>query len=248
MSQGGSPGAYRGDLAFIHDAGFGFIADNGAKTLVQELRSRGVNRGVVVELGCGSGISAEIIAKAGYELLGFDISAAMVELAQRRVPTANFQAGSFVDAELPPCIAVTAFGEIFNYLFDERNSAEQLPPLFHRIFRALQPGGLLLFDLATPGRVPGDGRTRSFTEGDGWACLYAAEEDREHRILTRRITTFRKADELYRRDHEVHRLQLYPRQWIANELKGAGFDVRELDRYHEFVMPPGLAGFLASKP
>jgi hypothetical protein len=35
-----------------------------------------------------------------------------------------------------------------------------------------------------------------------------AEEDRTNGLLTRRITTFRKVGELYRRDQDIHQLRL----------------------------------------
>ena len=41
--------------------------------------------------------------------------------------------------------------------------------------------------------------------------LVTSEEDRRHRLLTRRITSFRRVGDLYRRDQEVHRQRLLDR-------------------------------------
>jgi SAM-dependent methyltransferase len=163
------------------------------------------------------------------------------------VPAARFRVGSFLTAELPPCRAVAAVGEIFNYLFDPGNTRPALPRLFRRIYEALLPGGLLVFDVAGPGRVPG-GRVRNYVEGDGWAILYSAEEDRKQGRLTRQITSFRRVGELYRRDEEVHRLRLYTRSEIAGQLRKVGFRVRPLAHYGPWRFGPGHAGFLARKP
>ncbi len=242
-----APNAYRADLAYVHDAGFGEFADAAAKSLLELLRVRGPREGLVVDLGCGSGILAAAVAKAGYDVLGFDISRAMVELSRRRVPRGTFRHASVLDAQIPPCVAVTAVGEVFNYLFDRRHSLTRLTELFRRVHRALVPGGLFLFDVALVGRVP-DGTRRTYTEDDGWACLYEAEENRRDKLLTRRITTFRKVGRSYRRDHEVHRLRLFERDELAGPLRKLGFRVRAVRRYGDLSFPPGYIAFVARKP
>src|SRR5262245_62100303 len=200
---------YRDDLAYIHDDGFGGFARDASDWLLKQFASWGIRQGLVIDLGCGSGIWAEALVRAGYEVLGYDLSPAMVEMARRRVPSGRFEAQSFLDAQLLPCVAVTAMGEIFNYLFDERNSARTLHQQFTRVYTSLVPGGVFVFDGAEPGRGGKTGTTRNFTEGQGWACLFAAQEDRRRNTLSREITTFRQEGRQYRRDHEVHTLRLF---------------------------------------
>ena len=238
--------AYRADLAYIHDAGFGRFAQHAAGYVLAMLHKQGAASGLIVDLGCGSGILAEKLSQAGYDVLGFDISRAMVAMSRKRVPAARFRHESFLNAELPPCVAVTAVGEIFNYLFDKRNTGAQLRRLFRRVYDALQPRGLFVFDAALIGRVP-EGRRRGFTEGHDWACLFEAEEDPRRKTLTRRITSFRKVAGRYRRDHEVHQLRLYDRDWLLSRVRDAGFRARTLKGYGDFMFPPGYAGILAHK-
>jgi SAM-dependent methyltransferase len=238
--------AYGSDLAYIHDAGFGAFAEAAAQTLLALLRRGGVRGGLVVDLGCGSGILASVAATAGYDVLGFDISPNMVELSRRRVRRGTFRRASLLDAEIPSCVAVTAVGEIFNYLFDRRHSLARLKKLFRRVHRALAPGGLFLFDVALIGRVP-EGWRRSYTEADDWACLFEAEENARQKLLTRRITTFRKVGGAFRRDHEVHRLRLFERDELLAPLRKLGFRVRTVRRYGELSFPPGYVGFIARK-
>ena len=52
------------------------------------------------------------------------------ELARRRAPRATFRHGSALDAKIPSCIAVTAIGEVFNYLFDPRHSLARIAKLY----------------------------------------------------------------------------------------------------------------------
>ncbi len=241
-------GSYGEDLAYIHDVGFGAFAQNAAPALRKMLRQHGMVRGVVVDLGCGSGIWAEELQNAGYQVLGVDQSAAMLAIARNRVPQGEFRQGSFLAVPLPPCVAVTAIGEGFNYLFDRRNTLRRLLKLFHRIHDVLIPGGLFIFDMAGPGRVPGPGIRWKWWEGEDWAVLVAIDEDRQRNLLTRRIVSFRKVGTLYRREEEVHRQRLYPPAEIVRQLRSCGFRVRTLRGYGKNQFPAGLCGFLARKP
>src|SRR5437660_12344075 len=105
------PDAYHDDLAYVHDAGYGRFARAAAPVLLGELRRHGVTGGRVIDLGCGSGILAAEVAAAGYDVLGFDISRAMIALARKRAPKARFREQSLWTANLPACVAVTAVGE-----------------------------------------------------------------------------------------------------------------------------------------
>jgi SAM-dependent methyltransferase len=240
---------YRDDLAFIHDAGFGHVAQNAAAELLKRLapvKGKSASRSVV-DLGCGSGILAHQVSAARYKVLGFDLSDAMLSIAAKHVPRAEFRRESFLTAEIPRCLAVTAIGEVFNYLFDRRNRAQRLSAVFNRVHAALSPGGFFLFDMAEPGRIPGRTPQRGYAEGPGWACLYAAEEDRRRKTLTRTMTTFRKMGETYRRHREVHRLRLVSRADVLHQLQNVGFQARTLSGYSRFRFPTGWAAFLARK-
>ena len=237
--------AYKHNLAYIHDTGFGDFARNSAAGLLEILREAGTS-GLVVDLGCGSGIWAEQLSRAGYDVFGVDISPAMIRIARERVPNAEFQIGSLLKTKLPQCVAVTSLGECLNYLFDKDNSISALQRLFYRVYASLEPNGLLIFDIAEPGR--GKGPRQKHREGDDWAVLVEVDEDRATNRLTRRITSFRRVGKLYTRDEEVHRLQLYGRSEIARELRSVGFKVRTLKAYGKQAMIDGCIGFVARKP
>lgn len=239
--------AYREDLAYIHDVGFGHFARGAAGVLTEALRQDGGGSGTIVELGCGSGISARLLCDAGYTVVGVDLSHALIEIARARVPEAHFRVESFVTAAIPECVAVTAIGEVLNYAFDEANSQTARARLLERIYRALAPGGVLLFDLAGPARAPAINRWPTFLQQDDWSVLVEAEADAAKRLLTRRITTYRKQGNLFRRDDETHQLQLVDATDILELLESTGFSAQTLEGYGEQRFPPGLFGFLARK-
>ncbi|MGH3105857.1 MAG: class I SAM-dependent methyltransferase, partial [Rubrobacteraceae bacterium] len=99
---------YMEDLAYIHDVGHGDFALESAPGILEILSRNGINDGLVVDLGCGSGLWARELVDAGYRVLGIDISEAMIELSRAKVPEAEFRVGSLFDTDIPPCGAVTA--------------------------------------------------------------------------------------------------------------------------------------------
>ncbi|MFZ3213766.1 MAG: class I SAM-dependent methyltransferase [Terriglobales bacterium] len=232
---------YQSDLAYIHDVGFGDFARKAAPGLLAILRRAGIRSGLVVDLGCGSGIWAAELTRRGYDVLGIDISRPMIELARKRAPAARLINASFLSAKLPACDAVTAIGECFSYTFDGRNSRRELARFFRRAHEALRPGGVFIFDIAEPGRA----LRRAHAQGRDWAILFEAEPGRD--LLIRRMTAFRRVGKLYRRSQETHRLRLYRSSDIAAELRGAGFAVRTLRAYGRMPLPSGNAAFVATK-
>jgi SAM-dependent methyltransferase len=239
---------YKEDLAFIHDVGFGGFAINSAPGILDIFDQSKIRKGLVVDLGCGSGLWAEILTKAQYDVLGIDISEAMIRVARSRAPKAEFRVQSLFDAEIPRCEAVTSLGECVNYLFDRKSDRKGLARFFHRIYNALAPGGVFVFDIAEPGQVKPYAIAKSFTEGDGWAVLVEKQEDPKQGLLTRRIITFRRVGKFYRRDEELHRQRLYTAADIAMTLRKTGFRVRVTRSYGDYRLPEARAALIARKP
>jgi SAM-dependent methyltransferase len=239
---------YRDDLAYIHDAGHGEFVRRAMPGLLKLLRDHGIESGRVIDLGCGSGIWAEQLLRAGYDVLGIDISPAMIALSKRRAPRAEFHCESFLRAKLPPCAAVTSISECFNYLFDkQRDPYAALTKLFRRVHRTLQPGGVLVFDFLEPSMLRRNDPPRRFREGDDWAVLVEIEADHERQQITRHITSFRQVGKLFRRDRESHRVQLLDSRKLTAMLRSIGFRVARLDGYGEMKFAKGHAGLLAER-
>ncbi|MEM7552912.1 MAG: class I SAM-dependent methyltransferase [Cyanobacteria bacterium P01_A01_bin.84] len=241
---------YQEDLAYIHDVGFSDYALKSTSGILAILQKYQIPKGLIVELGCGSGLSAQEFIKASYQVWGVDISEEMINIAKTRVQDAEFVVSSVFDVEIPPCHAAIAIGECFNYLFDEVPNVEtlgieSLKTLFHRVYDALIGGGVFIFDIAEPGQVKPGTTVKGFTEGEDWIVLFEKEENQD--ILTRHITTFRKLGEDYRRHDEVHLQRLYKGTEIAEILRQIGFEVEISDRYDSFKLPLAHIAFIAHK-
>jgi SAM-dependent methyltransferase len=237
---------YQDDLAYIHDAGHGGFATAAAPGLLALLRRPGIAAGLVVDLGCGSGIWARRLTDEGYDVLGVDYSAALLALARKKAPQATFRHESYLTARLPPCDAVTSVGECLNYLFD-RKAGAGLGRLFRRVHDALRPGGVFVFDAIGPGQLRDGKPAQRHRLGDDWAVFVRVEEDAARQVLTRHITSFRRVGTLYRRGEEVHRLRLFPALELSAELERAGFRVRILRGYGTFRLARAHKVFVARK-
>lgn len=106
---------------------------------------------------------------------------------------------------------------------------------------------MLIFDIGEPGQVPRRKFIKSFNEGEDWIVLVEKEENAEQEILNRRIITFRKVGEYYRRDDEIHVQKLYKSNDIAELLREVGFMVKVISSYGDYPLPPNHAAFVAYK-
>lgn len=238
---------YDADLAFVHDVGFGTFSEKAGPGLIALLEKRGIDRGLVVDLGCGSGIWAAEASRAGYDVLGIDQSEAMIALARKRAPRrAGFRVASFFKTDLPQCDVVTSLGECLGYRFDERSGLPNLTRLFSKVHTALRKDGLFIFDLADPKRGSADGRRVCWDEDD-WALFLDETKSKDSKHLTRRITTFRRRGNSFRRTQEVHELWLYPPRQILSALRKLGFKAQTLKQYGDHPFPKGLTAYVARK-
>jgi SAM-dependent methyltransferase len=233
---------YSDDLAYVHDAGFGDLARRAAPEIVRLLRARGIRRGHLLEIGCGSGIAAQRFVASGYEVTGIDASAAMIRLAREKARGARFRVATVERAKLPACDAVIAVGEIVSYV---PGGVPAMRRLFRRVHDALRPGGVFVFDFieSAAGRTF---TTKSFG-GTDWALAARAAFAPSRRTITRRIVVVRTAGRRVRRAAETHRVRVYTRNDISGALVRAGFLVRMSRSYGAYRLMAGDVAVIAAR-
>lgn len=235
-------GFYDQDLAHIHHAGFDEFVTGCMPGLLSAFRAAGIEKGTVVDLGCGGGLWLRALIEIGYDAVGVDISPAFIEMARATAPGASLHVGSVYDFAFPPCVAVTALSEVLSYCQNE--AGPNLAPLFRKVSAALPPGGLFFFDVM----IEGQGkplRHQGWRNGRDWAVLYDVVE--QAGFIRRDITTFMKAGDGYRRTDERHVQKVYRRGDIEGSLRAAGFSVRALRRYGDYELAPRRLAFRARK-
>jgi SAM-dependent methyltransferase len=238
---------YGPELARIHHDYFGMVARAAARELLSRLSRAGISSGMVCDLAAGTGILSRAAVEGGFDVLGVDLSDDMLQIARGEAPKASFVRASLWDAELPACVAVAAVGEAFSYAADPRPNLSLLEERLLSIHRALLPGGVLLFDVAGPGRSGPTGTRRSFWSGEGAYLGLEEYEDRTLERLIRTVTIFLPSDRLYRKVVETHVLQLYQPDQIEGLLTRCGFEWERLSAYADFPLLPGWHAFLAAR-
>lgn len=193
---------YRSDLALVHHLGFGFHADlvgPGILSLLEPVRHR---NGLVVELGCGSGLLTRHLLDAGHRVVATDASPAMLALAHETAPEVErFAELVLPDDPIPECDAVVSVGHPFSYLADE----ESIDRAFAAAADALRPGGVLAVDICdlewgvARWNAPNLGRV-----GDRWAIVTEFSMPSPTRFVRQMAVFVRNDDGSWRRDDERH--------------------------------------------
>jgi 2-polyprenyl-3-methyl-5-hydroxy-6-metoxy-1,4-benzoquinol methylase len=109
--------------------------------LIGDLRGRRV-----LDVGCGNGQNAALLARLGAEVTGIDVSAGAIRLAQRRAAAWGVRdrvqliCAPLETAALPAGAFDVVWGDAFlHHVLDE------LPHVVSRLLAATRPGGLLVF-------------------------------------------------------------------------------------------------------
>jgi SAM-dependent methyltransferase len=229
---------YRDDLAWIHHVGFSEFAEAAATGVIAMLRRARILGGVIVDVGCGSGVAAREFLNAGFEVVGIDASPSMISLARLTAPEARFEVATFDGSTLPHSDAIVAIGEVLNY-----GTFAAMHTFLGNAAAALRGGGMLVFDVAERGAHPMRDERR--VGGDDWSVIVVKESD--GRSLTRRVLTFRQLDGVTRRHEEVHTLELYDRDELLSLLSQLAFRVRVRHSYGTRRLPKGHAVYVARR-
>lgn len=84
LIEGGFYGAYS-DFARVYDIFMDNVEyEKWAEYLIGRLREYGIEDGIVLELGCGTGVMTELLAESGYDMIGVDNSEEMLGEAWKR--------------------------------------------------------------------------------------------------------------------------------------------------------------------
>ena len=110
---------YRRDLARVHHLGFAFHAEACAPGILRLLEPVRRRNGLVVEIGCGSGLLTRALVDAGHRVVATDASPAMLELAEQWAGGAEeIRQLTLPDDPLPEADAIVGVGHALNYLPD----------------------------------------------------------------------------------------------------------------------------------
>ena len=203
-----------------------------SRYLIGLLREYGIRDGTVLELGCGTGTMPRLLRREGYDMIGVDSSAEMLELAAEAELTPQSESAPDVDIlylfkdmrELELCGSVRAAVSVcdsLNYLLKEQDLLET----FRRVRQYLEPGGIFIFDMNTLYKyreLLGEATIAENREEGSfiWENYFDAESGINEYDLTLFV---REKDGLYRKYEETHFQRAYELHTVKDLLEKAGF-------------------------
>lgn len=202
-----------------------------------------------LDLACGTGTLALLLADAGWQVVGLDSSTAMLDLAREKTvaqpPTLRPQ---FVQADLRSFLAepgalpglqpasfdlVTCFYDSLNYLQTE----QELAACFANVALAVAPGGLFVADMNTQHFLEHDWEPVIVQESAHFVHVQQSQFDQATTSSTMVLTGFVGDDERgYERFDEVHVERAYPVETVMQLLAASGLVVEAV--YDCFTRQP----------
>ena len=191
---------------------------------MQILAREGVNPRTVIDLACGTGSVTAILAGMGYPVLGVDMSEEMLTAAAMKTmdiePMPRFSCQKLQELRIPKAVdlAVCALDSL-DYITDPADCAEAI----RRVYKALNPGGIFIFDVNTPEKLRAMDGQVFLDEDDDVYCVWRGEFDEETNICSYGMDLFQRSGEVWHRSFEEHREYAYSREQLTGYLKDAGF-------------------------
>ena len=188
------------------------------------LRQEGLKPRTAVDLACGTGSVAAILARRGLRVTAVDMSEEMLTVAQQKT----------AEMENPPrflCqplqrlwldrgvdLVVCALDSL-DYITNPADCAEAI----RRIYKALNPGGIFIFDVNTPEKLRAMDGQIFLDEDDDVYCVWRGEFDEASNICSYGMDLFQRRGGLWQRSFEEHREYAYSREQLTEYLRAAGF-------------------------
>ena len=118
--------------------------------LIDLLKEYGICDGLLLDLGCGTGTMTELLAEAGYDMIGVDNSDEMLNIAiskrERSGHDILYLNQDMREFELYGTVrAIVSICDSINYITEEK----YLLQVFRLVNNYLDMGGLFVFDLNT---------------------------------------------------------------------------------------------------
>ncbi len=188
------------------------------------LKQYGAADGLVLELGCGTGEMTERLAALGYDMIGVDNSAEMLEIAQEKKDASGhdilYLLQDMREFELYGTVrAVVSVCDTINYVTD----TEELVRVFSLVNNYLDPGGVFIFDLNTVAKYRELGESVIAENRDEGSFIWENWYDEETCLNEYDLTLFiRRESGLYEKYEETHYQRAYEIEEIQDALDRAG--------------------------
>ena len=204
----------------------------------QIIHREGLNPRTAVDLACGTGSVALILAEQGLSVTAVDMSEDMLTAAMEKTmgmenpPMLILQ--KLQELRLPKGVdlAVCALDSL-DYILNPEDCAEAI----RRVYRVLNPGGIFVFDVNTPEKLRSMDGQVFLDEDDDVYCVWRGEFDEETNICSYGMDLFQRDGEIWHRSFEEHQEYAYSQEQLMSFLRQSGFTNIEVYADRVFTAP-----------
>ena len=202
------------------------------------LAREGVRPRTAVDLACGTGSVARLLAMDGLQVTAVDMSEDMLTVAAEKCSGMDnpprLVCQPLQELHLPKGVdlAVCALDSL-DYITDPADCARAI----QRIYKALNPGGIFIFDVNTPEKLRAMDGQVFLDEDDDVYCIWRGEFDENTNICSYGMDLFQREGQCWYRSFEEHREYAYSREQLTGYLKDAGFTHIEVYADRRFEEP-----------
>lgn len=190
----------------------------------QILQRENLQPRTAVDLACGTGSVAVLLAEKGLNVVAVDMSEEMLCVASQKAQELEnppvFVCQKLENLSLPKGVdlAVCALDSI-DYITNPEDCAKAMK----RIYRALNPGGCFIFDVNTPEKLRAMDGQVFLDEDDDVYCVWRGAFDDETNICSYGMDLFQRNGNAWYRSFEEHCEYAYSAEQLVGYLKTAGF-------------------------
>ena len=181
----------------------------------------------VLDLACGTGTIACLLAERGYRVIATDGSEEMLTQAMVKAAALEEKAPVFLHQAMPklrllePVDTVISTIDSLNYLTREKDLRET----FRRVCRWLKPGGQFIFDVNTPYKLRRMDGQMYMDETEDSFCVWRTFFSERTQVCTYQVDLFQeREDGAWERTFEEHREKAWSMDQLRAFLREAGFD------------------------
>ena len=202
------------------------------------LDKEGLKVRTVADLACGTGSATRLLAQRGYRVTAVDLSEDMLTEAMDKcsdlenLPTFVHQ--NLAQLRLPRAVDMAVcFLDSLDYILNPDDCAAAI----RQTYRALNPGGIFIFDVNTPEKLRAMDGQVFLDEDDDVYCVWRGEFDDETNICSYGMDLFQREGEVWVRSFEEHQEYAYSVEQLTRFLKDAGFTRIEVWADRQFCAP-----------
>ena len=188
------------------------------------LEREGLTPRTVADLACGTGSATRILAQRGYQVTAVDLSEDMLTEAMDKCADLPdlpvFAHQNLAELRLPRGVDMAVcFLDSLDYILDPGDCEMAIK----RTYKALNPGGIFIFDVNTPEKLRAMDGQVFLDEDDYVFCVWRGEFDEQTNICSYGMDLFQREGEMWVRSFEEHREYAYTVEQLTAYLKAAGF-------------------------